>query len=73
MTLLLAANERTNIFAVICITAAPQLKAPDILNSIPGLGEITALALLIDMPELGSMDAKQAASLAGLADRKSVV
>jgi transposase len=39
----------------------------DILLSIPGLGAVTALALLIDMPELGSMDAKQAASLAGLA------
>ena len=48
--------------------AAPHLKARfDILTSIPGLGEITALVLLIDMPELGSMDAKHAASLAGLA------
>ena len=50
------------------ISAVPGLKARlDILTSIPGLGEITALVLLIDMPELGSMDAKQAASLAGLA------
>lgn len=50
------------------ISAAPGLKARlDILTSIPGLGETTALVLLIDMPELGSMDAKQAASLAGLA------
>ena len=49
-------------------TALPHLKARlDILISIPGLGEITALALLTDMPELGSMDAKQAASRAGLA------
>jgi transposase len=39
----------------------------DILVSIPGLGDVTALTLLIDMPELGSMDAKQTASLAGLA------
>lgn len=38
-----------------------------ILTSVPGLGEITAVALLADMPELGSMDPKQAASLAGLA------
>ena len=38
-----------------------------ILTSIPGLGEITAIALIADMPELGSMDPKQAASLAGLA------
>src|SRR5579875_3715202 len=38
-----------------------------ILTSIPGLGEVTAIALIADMPELGQMDAKQAASLAGLA------
>ena len=38
-----------------------------ILTSIPGLGETTAIALIADMPELGSMDPKQAASLAGLA------
>jgi len=48
--------------------ATPRLKDRlDILTSIPGLGKITALALLVDMPELGSMDAKHAASLAGLA------
>jgi transposase len=39
----------------------------DILLSIPGIGPATAIALLVDMPELGTMDAKQAASLAGLA------
>jgi transposase len=39
----------------------------EILVSIPGLGVVTALALLIGMPELGSRDAKHAASLAGLA------
>jgi transposase len=39
----------------------------EILVSIPGFGNHTAFALLIDMPELGSMDAKQTASLAGLA------
>jgi transposase len=38
----------------------------DILVSVPGLGAVTALALLIDMPELGSLDARQAASLAGV-------
>ena len=38
-----------------------------ILASIPGLGKITAYALLADMPELGTMEARQAASLAGLA------
>jgi transposase len=38
-----------------------------ILTSIPGLGEATAMALLADMPELGQLEPKQAASLAGLA------
>jgi transposase len=46
----------------------PALKARfDILVSIPGLGEATAFALLIDMPELGHIENKCAASLAGLA------
>ena len=31
------------------------------------LAEATAFAMLIEMPELGSLDGKQAASLAGLA------
>jgi len=39
----------------------------DILVSIPGLGEITAIAMLIDMPELGTLENACAASLAGLA------
>jgi transposase len=38
-----------------------------ILLSIPGNGPATAFALLIDMPELGTLKNKQAASLAGLA------
>ena len=38
-----------------------------ILVSIPGLGEITAIAMLIDMPELGALENKCVASLAGLA------
>jgi transposase len=50
------------------LAANPTLKARlDILLSIPGVGPATAIALLVDMPELGTMDAKQAASLAGLA------
>ena len=39
----------------------------EILKSIPGLSDITAFALLIEMPELGTLEAGQAASLAGLA------
>ena len=38
-----------------------------ILVSIPGVSAITAFALLIDMPELGTLANGQAASLAGLA------
>lgn len=37
------------------------------LLSIPGIGEVTAMTMLAEMPELGSMDKRQAASLAGLA------
>jgi transposase len=50
------------------LAANPTLQTRlDILVSIPGVGAVTAIALLVDMPELGTMDAKQAASLAGLA------
>ncbi len=38
-----------------------------ILCSIPGLSQISAAALIIEMPELGTLSAKQTASLAGLA------
>lgn len=38
-----------------------------ILLSIPGISAVTAVAILVEMPELGSLDQKQAASLAGLA------
>ena len=38
-----------------------------ILTFIPGMGAITAAALLVEMPELGTLEAKQATSLAGLA------
>lgn len=39
----------------------------DILVSIPGLSQITAFTLLIEMPELGELDEKTAAALSGLA------
>ena len=38
-----------------------------VIASIPGLGPIAAMTLIIEMPELGKLDAKQVASLAGLA------
>jgi len=39
----------------------------DILMSIPGIGPVAAIALIVEMPELGRMNGKEAASLAGLA------
>lgn len=38
-----------------------------ILISIPAIGEVTAMTLLADMPELGNLNDKQAASLMGVA------
>lgn len=50
------------------VSAAPDLAARrEILVSIPGVSSVTAAALLIDAPELGAIDASQAASLAGVA------
>jgi transposase len=45
----------------------PTARAHQILCSIPGIGAITAAAVLIEMPEIGTMNRKQVASLAGLA------
>ena len=39
----------------------------DLVQSVPGIGERTALALLLRMPELGQLSREQAAALAGLA------
>lgn len=39
----------------------------NILVSIPGVGEMTAITILVEMPELGQMDKRQTAALAGLA------
>ena len=50
------------------LRAQPDLAARlDLLTSIPGIGERTALALLVRMPELGSLSREQVAALAGLA------
>lgn len=48
-------------------TLPQTARAHDILCSIPGLSTISAAALLIEMPELGTLSKKQTASLAGLA------
>jgi transposase len=39
----------------------------DVLATFPGIGPVTSAVLLAEMPELGTLEAKQAASLAGLA------
>lgn len=50
------------------IEAHPELRARhEILVSIAGIAEVTAAAILTMMPELGHLDRKQVASLAGLA------
>lgn len=46
---------------------AAQSKKLAILTSIPGIGMVTAAAILIECPEIGTLGRKQAASLAGLA------
>jgi transposase len=38
----------------------------EILFNIPGIGVITALLIRVDMPEIGALNGKQVASLAGL-------
>lgn len=54
------------ILALIC--ADPALAARfAILVSIPGIAAVTAAMLVTEMPELGRLDPKQAAALAGLA------
>lgn len=45
----------------------PLVAKARILCAMPGIGAVTAAALLAYMPELGTLDRKQAASLAGLA------
>ncbi len=44
-----------------------RARANTILRSIPGIGEVAASTILIEMPEIGSLRKKKAASLAGLA------
>lgn len=39
----------------------------DLLKSVPGVGPVTAMTLIADLPELGTLNRRQIASLAGLA------
>ena len=43
------------------------VRSRDILCSMPGIGAVTAAAMLILLPEIGTLERKQVASLAGLA------
>lgn len=50
------------------IERSPAWKAKDdLLKSVPGVGKVTSLTLSIDLPELGTLDRKKIAALAGLA------
>lgn len=54
--------------AIAAIRADPGLaRRLAILVSIPGIGEVTAIGLIANMPELGTLCSKQAGMLAGLA------
>lgn len=41
--------------------------AEDLLKSVPGIGDITARTLIAELPELGTLDRRRIAALAGLA------
>lgn len=42
-------------------------EAEDLLTSVPGIGDVTAHALIADLPELGRLDRRKIAALVGLA------
>jgi transposase len=42
-------------------------EADDLLQSVPGIGPVTACTLIADLPELGRLDRRRIAALAGLA------
>lgn len=63
-------NEIANLNAAIenLWTTAPELKEKgDCLRSVPGVGPVLVSVLLAKLPELGQLNRKQIASLAGLA------
>jgi transposase len=41
--------------------------ADDLLQSVPGIGDVTARTLIAEMPELGRLDRREAAALIGVA------
>ncbi len=63
-------NQITQIDAecrTIAMSAPTLTQRLGILMSIPAIGEVTAMTLLAEMPELGNLSDKQAASLVGVA------
>lgn len=53
--------------AALIETCSTTARSRDILCSMPGIGAVTAAAMLILLPEIGTLERKQVASLAGLA------
>ena len=49
------------------VRACPAWREEDLLACVRGVGPVTARTLLAEMPELGSLDRRAVASLAGLA------
>ena len=49
------------------VRGSPVWREEDLLASVPGVGPSTARTLIAELPELGRLDRKQIASLAGLA------
>ena len=39
----------------------------ELLRSVPGIGPVTIFSLLADLPELGSLDRREAAAIVGVA------
>jgi transposase len=50
------------------VRGSPAWRATDdLLQSVPGIGDVTARTLIAEMPELGHLDRREAAALIGLA------
>ena len=59
--------ELDNEIAALIEAREATARSRDILCSMPGIGVVTAAAMLTLMPEIGTLERKQVASLAGLA------
>jgi transposase len=62
------ARDKARAALIARVEADPDIKHRfDLILSVPGIGPRTALAFLLRMPEIGSLDRAEAAALAGLA------